>query len=375
MNASRCGVWVATAPSPGAVAIIMLHGQGAEAILSQFTGITSWSAGRVRLVDFGGIDKGLAVVLCEGDDALAQLMPHGGPRVVRRLIDRLIELGAQYDAQPDPRATYPEAASDLEADALATLARATSPAAVDLLLAQAELWKLSDWKEKCESILTRSRVLDQLIHPPGVVVVGRPNVGKSTLTNRVLGRAASLVADLPGTTRDWVAGLAELAWRSPEGRADRDADAALKWSVAVRWMDTPGLRRSDDPIEMQAISLARSVIESAAVLIAMRDPAIDWPEPQALPRTPDIWVMNKTDTLPSQHATESSDGASPDCPLYISASSGEGIERLENRVLRSLGFVEEPRTPELWAFSPTLRSCLEQRNEAELRRYVGVYGP
>lgn len=375
MNAPRCGVWVATAPAPGAVAVIMLHGEGAEKILLQITGMTSWSVGPVRLVDFGGIDKGLAVVLRDGDDALAQLMPHGGPRVVRRLIDRLIELGAQYDAQPDARAIYPEAASDLEANALATLAHAASPAAVDLLLAQAELWMSADWKEKSETILARSRVLDQLIHPPGVVVVGRPNVGKSTLTNRVLGRAASLVADLPGTTRDWVAGLAELAWRSPVNGAERDADAALRRSVAVRWMDTPGLRRSEDPIETQAIAMARSVIESAAVLIAMRDPAIDWPESQALPRTPDIWVMNKTDTLPSHDAAESSDGASPDRPLYVSASSGEGIERLENRVLRSLGFVEEPRTPELWAFTPTLRSCLEQRNEAELRRYAGVHGP
>jgi len=302
-------------------------------------------------------------------------MPHGGPRVVRRLVDRLIELGAAYVEQPDTRAIYPEASSALEADALATIARAASPAAVDLLLAQAELWKCPDWKEKSDNILTRSRVLDQLINPPGVVVVGRPNVGKSTLTNRVLGRAASLVADLPGTTRDWVAGLAELAWRSPENGADRDADAALRRSVAVRWMDTPGLRRSDDPIETQAIAMAHSVIESAAVLIAIRDPVIDWPEPQALPRTPDIWVMNKTDTLPPHTMSEGDEGQSADRPLWISASSGHGLEQLERWVLRSLGFVEEPQTPEIWAFSSTLRSCLEEWNEDVLRRYAGAHGP
>ncbi|NJL31882.1 MAG: GTP-binding protein [Phycisphaerales bacterium] len=61
----------------------------------------------------------------------------------------------------------------------------------------------------------------------GVVVAGQPNVGKSTLMNKMLGRSASLVADLPGTTRDWVAGWVEL-----EG-------------VALHWMDTPGLRHTD----------------------------------------------------------------------------------------------------------------------------------
>ncbi|MCE9588933.1 MAG: 50S ribosome-binding GTPase [Planctomycetes bacterium] len=398
MSSSTCDVWLTTAAAPGAVAIIHLRGPGVRGVLEGIAGVRDWGVARVRLVDLDGIDRGLAVLLRDGGDALAQVMPHGGPRVVRRLIDRMMALGAVYRDEPDARATYPEAASPIEADALAAIARAASPAAIDLLLAQPALWSALSHSPRLgggglrttpgvddiagnESaaghptrnppaepgtmgeILARSRVLDRLINPPSVVVVGRPNVGKSTLANRIFGRSANLVADLPGTTRDWVAGLAELLWR----RGGDDADAALRGAVAVRWTDTPGLRASDDPIEQHAIELARAVIESADVLVALRDPSIDWPEAGALARRPAVWVMNKADlsSSPTQH-----DGDAPDRPLRISATRGDGIDQLERCVLRVLGLNSDLLSPVLWAFSPTLRDCAEQNDVAALRAYV-----
>lgn len=357
----------------GAVAILQLHGQGTLPVLKRLTGRDDWTSGLLRLVDFGDIDQGLAVTL--GDD-WAQLMPHGGPRVVQRLLDALVDLGARVETSVDARDAYPEADSPIEADALATLARAASPAAIDLLLAQPALWReaMDEHGRLSPSVaaqaLADAPVLDRLVHPPSVVVIGQPNVGKSTLTNRLLGRSISLVADLPGTTRDWVGGLVEL-----------NCGVGIASAVAVRWLDTPGLRDSDDPIEQAAIDLARQVIAEADVLIVMRAPAPgpgpgrDWPDLDALPRQPDLWVMNKVDDLiaprgPRKAGGGDGAGGSTGQPLPISAKEDLGLDRLQALVLERLE-LNDLRHDRLWAFSPTLRDAAAG-GEVDMRAYLSV---
>jgi small GTP-binding protein len=419
---------VTTASSPGAVAIIQLRGHNIARVVSNVTGQSDWPLRRLQLVRFGDDDAGLAV--CFRDD-WAQLMPHGGPRVVRRLVDVLTAQGGIYESQPPARQMYPEAASDLEADMLAALARAASPAAIDLLLAQPAAWRAwlkrqgiegswVQWTEestdhgtegkrpqawrhegtegsqdsglrmpdaglrtKLAELATGHSKLETLLSPPSVVVVGRPNVGKSTLTNRMLGRAVSLVADLPGTTRDWVGGLAELIgaparWggasrrgEAPPCRDDAEPapDAVASGAIAVRWLDTPGLRPSDDPLEQQAIALAAQVVRQADVLLAMRDHAIDWPAAGDLPRVPDVWVMNKCDAAdaPACHG----DGSSAASPLPISAKTGEGVASLEQAIINRLGLSQlDARQP--WVFSATLRQLLGRGDLSALAAYVGA---
>ena len=366
---SRPRVTLTTAVGRGAIGLIQLDGVGVVDILSQLTGRRKWPTACMRLVEFSKIDSGLAVLLRDEPEAWAQIMPHGGPLVVQKLLDRLIELGASYQRDPPAAIMYPEAATDLEADMLAALAGAASPAAIDLLLAQSQLWpRVCDQQaeqsasndglgqattfpsaEPPESILARSDMLDRLINPPAIAVVGQPNVGKSTLTNRMIGRSASLVADLPGTTRDWVAGLAEIG------------------QVAVRWMDTPGLRHSGDLIEQRAINLARQVIESADVLIAMRDPNLDWPGDEQLGRQADLWVMNKIDEVTA--ADSDTAGWKAELPLTISAMNGRGLDVLEIMIVKTLG-LEELRVPRLWAFCAKLREIVEKREVGLLRRYA-----
>lgn len=346
-----------TAPTPGAVAIVQLHGEGVHSVLEHLTGRSHWPVTRMMFVDFSGIDSGLAVMLRSD---WAQVMPHGGPRVVRKLIDALLAAGCVFDETPEARIQYPEAASALEADMLMTLAKAASPVAIDLLLRQVENWHdfmqktppLDD--EAVRHLLARSSTLDRLIAPASVVVIGQPNVGKSTLTNRMLGRAASIVADLPGTTRDWVAGLAEL----PPG-------------VAVRWMDTPGLRESDDAIEQRAIELANQVIREAEVVVAMRDPVIGWPDPMKLPREPDLWVMNKCDLAGIAKAQRDGDGLSPQQPRAISADTGLGIDALHRDILAKLDLLQIDQR-EVWAFSDSLRESVKPWDAAALRDYAAA---
>lgn len=354
-----------TSPAAGAVAIIQLAGHGTQALLRNLTGRPNLPVGRAVLADMAGIDHGLAILWNED---WAQLMPHGGPRVVQRLLARLMELGAAVppdtqDTTPVNRQLYPEAGSELEADMLATLATAGSPAAVDRLLAQPDAWqqvlpRLENMRDdEIHAILERGRVLGRLLQPARVVVAGQPNVGKSTLTNAMLGRAASIVADMPGTTRDWVAGVTQIA------------------GVAIAWMDTPGLRTSDDLIEQHAITLSSQVIQQADVLLVMRDPQTPWPTISDLGRTPDLWVMNKSDTLttPTSPAdTAGHAGISPDEPMLISARDHKGLELLGQRILRHLGLADIQHLPldTPWAFKEVLVNGLQNRNVAMLDRYI-----
>jgi tRNA modification GTPase len=147
--------------------------------------------------------------------------------------------------------------------------------------------------------------LVRLLNPPLVAIAGPPNAGKSTLVNRLANRAASLVADEPGTTRDWVEVLAVLC----DGQ------------LPIRLADTPG-RRATTGVEATAIELSDVVLREADLIVRLLDATRPDQQPAVGRDAIDVW--NKSDLH------------EPSASLAISAATGAGMIRLERGIARSL---------------------------------------
>lgn len=143
-----------------------------------------------------------------------------------------------------------------------------------------------------------------------VVIIGAPNVGKSSLLNAIARRDVAIVSDIAGTTRDVVEVHLDLG------------------GLPVTIADTAGLREGGDVIEREGMARARARIAEADVVVAVTDggvwPAID-PETRALFTTDTVLAVNKADLLLDGPAL-AMDGVGE--VLTVSARTGAGMDRL-----------------------------------------------
>lgn len=157
-----------------------------------------------------------------------------------------------------------------------------------------------------------------------VVLVGPPNVGKSSLLNRLAGETVAIVTDIPGTTRDTV-------------RCELVLDG-----VPVHVTDTAGLRESSDPVERIGMERTRSAARGADVLLVMTEAGASAPRqnpeglpPEALPpEALQIQVESKADLLPAEAASP------PAGVLRVSAHTGHGLDALRQAILNAAGWRE-----------------------------------
>jgi len=362
-------VAAATPPGIGGVGIVRISGAEAEriacAILGSLPEPRKATHATFRNAAGERLDTGLALYFpapasFTGESVL-ELHGHGGPVVISLLVDAALELGARL-AEPGEftrRAfinekldlAQAEAIADLISSGTAQAARAALrsltgafSAAVEALADQVlqlrmhveaaidfpeeEVDFLSDDElktrlDRCGSafdeLMKQAKIGRVLRDGYRVVIVGKPNAGKSSLLNRLSGEEAAIVTEVAGTTRDVL-------------REQINIDG-----LAVELVDTAGLRDNPDRIEEEGIRRARQALKSADAVLWIQDATeaddkgIDEDVPDGAAVTV---VRNKVDL------TDSEPGATQDDPsiINLSAKTGAGIDALHERLRRLAGY-------------------------------------
>ncbi|MBN8448390.1 MAG: tRNA uridine-5-carboxymethylaminomethyl(34) synthesis GTPase MnmE [Candidatus Accumulibacter sp.] len=364
---------IATAAGRGGIGVIRVSGEGLLAFAEAISGkrpaarvatLTDFTAADRSVIDTGLLLYFPAPSSFTGEDVL-ELHGHGGPVVMQMLLARCLELGARI-AEPGEftRRAYLNGKLDLaQAEAVIDLIDAATTAAarsavrslqgefsrevnallaqltelralveatldfpdeeVDFLEAADAFGRLERLKQRLTQVFDRAqqgRLLQGGLH---VVLAGQPNVGKSSLLNRLAGDELAIVTPLPGTTRDLVRSTLQIQ------------------GIPLHVIDTAGLRETDDEIEKIGIERTWREIERADVVVLLvdartgvgpADRAIMAQFPAQLAR---LTVYNKIDLVSlAAERREEADAVA----IALSARTGAGIELLRQELLRIAGW-------------------------------------
>ncbi|MBS4056811.1 MAG: tRNA uridine-5-carboxymethylaminomethyl(34) synthesis GTPase MnmE [Bacteroidales bacterium] len=365
---------IATAPGRGGIGVIRISGANISDILRQICGESELLPRQATLLNFLGenretIDQGIALYFpapfsFTGENVL-ELQGHGGNVVLHRLLERCIHLGARLAnpgeftqraflndkidlAQAESIADLIDASSEQAAiSALRSLNGEFSKAINQVITELIELRMLVeatlDFPEEELDILDNgdvlvkfdtieshlSQVFDSarqgsiLREGMHVVLVGQPNVGKSSLLNCLAGEEIAIVTEIAGTTRDAIRQNIQI-----EG-------------VAVHIIDTAGLRKTNDLIEEIGISRTWEAIRQANVALILidatqglttEDSEIIEQLPSGLPM---LRIFNKIDLLKQAPRVDQHDGIAD---IYLSAKERTGVEILRQQLLSKIGW-------------------------------------
>jgi tRNA modification GTPase len=363
---------IATPPGRGGIGVVRVSGPGAraiaEAILGTVPGARHATLAPFRAAGGGAIDQGIALMFSAphsytGEDVL-ELQGHGGPVVMQLVLRRCVELGARV-AEPGEftrRAFLNDCLDLAQAESVADLIDAASAEAArsaarslagefsgrihrlvkDLVELRVHVEACIDFPEEeidpADRRWQRSRIealrasLALLLEEARqgavlregltVVLVGRPNVGKSSLLNRLAGDEVAIVTPIAGTTRDYVRATVSL-----EG-------------VPIHLIDTAGLREGGDEVERIGIERTWRAVESAGAALFIEDAHGAGAEDRALrsrlPRgLPAARVVNKID-LGGGTAGRAAEAG--ETVLRLSAKTGAGVSELRAWLLEVAGW-------------------------------------
>lgn len=364
---------IATAAGRGGIGVVRVSGPSLCAMIAELPGgvLRPRVATRATFRDGQGraLDEGLALFFpaphsYTGEDVL-ELQGHGNPVVLAQLLERCIELGARL-ARPGEftERAYLNGRIDLaQAEGVADLIEASNITAaraavrslqgyfsqliqelskkiinlrmlveatldfpeedVEFLHAARAGEQLQDLQVQLKRVLDATRQGSRLREGLRVVLVGEPNVGKSSLLNRLAGEEVAIVTEVAGTTRDTLREQIDL-----EG-------------LPVHIIDTAGLREAEDPVERIGIERTWSEIAKADLLLWLGDAArADVHRADLLARFPEdlprLRVINKIDLVGRQPGFEQMAGGEP-C-VWLSAKTGDGIDALKRALWQQAGW-------------------------------------
>lgn len=364
---------IATAPGRGGVGVIRVSGSNLLPFAFALTGKTPQpryaTLADFRAADGAAVDTGLLLFFpgpnsFTGEDVL-ELQGHGGPVVMQLLLARCLDLGARF-AEPGEfsRRAFLNGKMDLaQAEAVADLIDAATASAarsavrslqgefsraigelneelinlrmlveatldfpeedIDFLKAADAFGRLDRLQKKLAEIFDRAgqgKLLQSGLH---VVLAGQPNVGKSSLLNRLAGDELAIVTPIAGTTRDALRSTIQI-----EG-------------IPLHIIDTAGLRDTDDEVEKIGIARSWQEIEKADVVLLLVDAnqGISTVDREILEKMPArlqrITVYNKIDLAGREPERHDETGG---VAISLSAKANRGVDLLRSELLRVAGW-------------------------------------
>ena len=366
---------IATAPGRAGIGIVRISGTN----LADFASLILGKRPEPRKVTFCSfrdaedavLDQGIALFFpaphsYSGEDVL-ELQGHGGPAVLHMVLQRCLQLGARLALPGEftQRAFLNDKIDLAQAESVADLIDATTSQAaksamrslmgdfsrfihqlvselIDLrMLVEAMLdfpeeelgeadfhqrdSKLAGIQARLTSILQLAQQGSLLREGAQIALIGQPNVGKSSLLNRLSGDDVALVSDVPGTTRDVIRQSIQLN------------------GVPLHILDTAGIRESEDKVELMGIERTRNTIRQADALLIMMDAKDDLASSEKIlaelpASTPCLYLFNKIDLLKESARVEERDNKTY---IYLSAKTGTGIDLLKGKLLALIGWHQE----------------------------------
>ncbi len=368
----------ATPLVPSAVGIIRISGEKAFDIGKKLFPLKKEPQERKvyfgNIVDRKGnvIDEGLIVFFkaprsFTGEDVV-EIYPHGSVPVIRKIISEAIALGARM-AQPGEftkRAFFNGKIDLTQAEAIADLIEAktekASQAAVNLLegklskqvkqlrnslleivsLIEAELNFPEDVEEidfdmvkqtlknvisQIEKLMATYKKGELIREGIKLAIVGRPNVGKSSLFNALVGYERAIVSEYQGTTRDFI------------------EESFSIQGIPVKLLDTAGIRETQDKIEKIGIEKALEKIQEADIVLFVFDASEGITEEdlkiyQLVKDKNPIIVGNKSDLI----LDKSSQKYYFKDIIFVSSKTQENLNKLEEKILQTLNLIEDSDT-------------------------------
>ncbi len=401
---------IATAPGSGGIGIVRVSGPAcrhiAEGVLGHCPAPRYAAYLDFRDADSSLIDRGIAIYYVAphsytGEEVL-ELQAHGGPALMQLLLKRCLALGARQALPGEfTKRAYLNDKLDLaQAEAVIDVINASTEAAARSAVRslsgefsayiQALLGRLIelrmyveaclDFPEEEIDFITQGRVAEKLAviqqelssvfqsakqgnllrEGIQVVLIGQPNVGKSSLMNQLAGEDVAIVTSIAGTTRDVIRSTIQIN------------------GVPLHIIDTAGLRETADEVEKHGIARTWRALENADVALLLVDAThgIGETEKSILERLPaflpKIWIHNKIDLSAESPKKEVLD---EETHIHLSAKHGQGLSLLREHLLALAGWqpsgegVFMARTRHLQALAAVeehLALAIESLGQAEL---------